>query len=112
MAIVGEVLETSASGLGVAKFGGGRGAIGASVVGCILGAIAGTPVFPIIGTLAGACGGAFLAAALYEYLMGEKEIGDATYIGFGAALGKIGGLFLKTFVGVAMLIVAALDLMY
>lgn len=108
LAIVGEVLEALASGMGAAKFGGGKGAIGASVVGCILGAIAGTGVFPIAGTLAGACAGAFLAATLYEYLRSEKELGDAVQVGFGAALGKVGGLFLKTFVGATMLIVAFL----
>ncbi len=108
LAVVGEVLEAVASGLGAAKFGGGKGAIGASVVGCILGAIAGTPLFPIIGTLIGACAGAFFAAALYEYLMNKKKMGEAAYVGFGAALGKVAGLFLKTFVGFAMLVAAAL----
>ena len=109
LAIVGEILEALASGMGAVKFGGGKGAIGAALVGCILGAIAGTPVFPIVGTLAGACLGAFLAASLYEYLMSEKKIGEAAFVGFGAALGKVGGLFLKTFVGFAMLIVTAVS---
>jgi uncharacterized protein YqgC (DUF456 family) len=108
MAIGGEVLETVASGLGAAKFGGSKGSITAAVVGCVLGAIAGSPILPVIGTLIGACAGAFIGAALYEYLMQERRAHEAAYVGFGAALGKVAGMFLKTFVGVAMLVVAFL----
>lgn len=110
LAVVGEVLETAASGMGAAKFGGNKGSIVASLVGCLAGAVVGTPIFPLVGTLIGACAGAFLAAFLYEYLMREKELHDAARVGVGAALGKVAGLFLKTFVGVAMLVVAALNL--
>lgn len=109
MALSGEIIEATAAGLGAAKFGGGRGAIGAAVVGCISGAILGTPIFPIVGTLAGACLGAFFAATLYEYLMSERDVESAMYVGFGAALGKVAGIFMKFFVGIAMLIVAALN---
>jgi uncharacterized protein len=109
LAVVGEVLEAVASGYGAAKFGGGKGSVVASVVGCILGAIVGTPVFLVIGTLVGACLGAFLAAALYEYIVMEKHPGKAAWTGFGAALGKVLGLFAKTLVGFIMLIVAALS---
>ena len=107
LAIVAEVLEMAAAGVGAARFGGGRGAIIASLVGCLLGAAFGTTVFPIIGTLIGACLGAFLAAFLYEYLMTDKDVAQASRVGMGAALGKVAGLFAKTFIGVAMLIVAA-----
>lgn len=108
LAVLGEILETAASGLGAAKFGGNKGSIVASLVGCLAGAVLGTPIFPIVGTLIGACLGAFLGAFLYEYLKREQELGDAMRVGAGAALGKVAGLFLKTFVGVAMLIVSAL----
>ncbi len=108
-AILGEVLEAFAAGVGAARYGGGKGAIAAALVGTLVGAIVGTPLFPILGTIVGACLGAFLFATLYEFLVSNRGLDSATRIGFGAALGKIAGLFAKTFVGFAMLLVAFLN---
>lgn len=108
LAILGEVLETAAAGYGASKFGGSKGSIVAALVGCLGGAVLGTPVFPIVGTLAGACLGAFAAAALYEFIKHEKEAGEAMWTGLGAALGKVAGLFAKLLMGFAMLLAAAL----
>ena len=110
LAILGEVLEAVAAGVGAAKYGGGKGAIAAALVGTIVGAIAGTAVFPIVGTIVGACLGAFGLATVYEMLVSNRGLDSATRVGFGAALGKIGGLFAKTFVGFLMLMVAFLNL--
>ena len=109
LALMGEVLEMLAAGVGAARFGGGKGAITAALVGCLTGAVLGTGLIPvpILGTLVGACVGAFVCAALYENVMREKRMGEAMYVGLGAALGKIGGLLLKSFVGFTMLAVAA-----
>jgi uncharacterized protein len=107
-AVLGELLEFVAAGYGASKFGGSKGAMVASLVGCLVGAVAGTPWFPIVGTLAGACVGAFLAAALYEYLVMEKRPDLALWTGLGAALGKVAGMFAKVAAGFAMLCVAAL----
>ena len=109
LAIFGEVLEALAAGVGAAKYGGGKGAIAAALVGTLVGAIVGTPLFPIVGTIAGACVGAFSFATLYELFVSNRGLDSATRIGFGAAVGKIGGLFAKTFVGFAMLLVAFLN---
>lgn len=109
LAVAGEVGEFLAAGAGAAKFGGSKGSITAAVVGCILGAIAGSPILPIIGTIIGACVGAFVAAAAYEFLMIERTMSQAAYTGVGAALGKVAGIFLKAFFGVAMVIVAFLN---
>ena len=78
-------------------------------MGTLVGAIVGTPLFPILGTIAGACAGAFFFATLYEFLVSNRGLDSATRIGFGAALGKIGGVFAKTFVGFAMLLAAFLN---
>ena len=107
LAILGEALEAAASGYGASKFGGGRGSMVASVVGCLGGAVVGTPIFPIVGTLIGACLGAFGAATLYEYIQRERTVQEAAWTGFGAALGKVAGLFAKSFCGIGMLAVAA-----
>ncbi|MBI2426139.1 MAG: DUF456 domain-containing protein [Candidatus Hydrogenedentes bacterium] len=114
LAIVGEVLETAFAGYGASKFGGSRGSIVAALVGCLVGAVAGTPLIPIplVGTLVGACLGAFGGAALYEYIQMEKSHSEALWTGLGAALGKIGGLFAKLFCGLLMLLVAALGYYY
>ena len=108
LAILGEVLETALAGYGAKKFGGSKGSMLAALVGCIGGAIVGTPILPIIGTLIGACMGAFGAAAVYDYLQHERDVKDAAMIGVGAALGKVGGLFAKLFCGLTMLLVAYL----
>jgi len=105
-AVLGEVLEAGAAGVGTARYGGGKGAIFAALVGTLVGAAVGTPIFPIIGTIVGACIGAFAFAMLYELLVSNRELGDAARAGVGAALGKIAGLFAKTFVGFAMLLIA------
>jgi len=110
IAVLGEVLETVLAGYGARRFGGSKGASLAALVGCIGGAIVGTPWLPIIGTLLGACAGAFVAAALYEYIQMEKKAGEAAWTGFGATLGKLGGLFAKFLCGLTMLLVAALTL--
>ncbi len=109
MAVVGEVLEAGAAGVGAARYGGGRGAIVAALAGTIVGGIVGTPIFPLVGTIIGACVGAFGFATLYELLVTNRGIDDATRAGVGAALGKIAGLFAKTFVGFVMLLIAFLN---
>ncbi len=108
LAVAGEVLETLAAGYGAAKYGGGKGAIVAALIGCLVGALVGTPLFPIIGTLIGACAGAFLFAAAYEYLALQKRPDEALRTGFGAALGKVLGLFAKLLCGFMMLLAMAL----
>ncbi len=107
VAVLGEILEFLVAGVGARKFGGSKGAMVAALAGCFAGAIAGTPWFPILGTLLGACAGAFLAAAFYEYVKHEKAAGEALWTGLGAALGKVGGLLAKLVCGLVMLAIAA-----
>jgi uncharacterized protein YqgC (DUF456 family) len=109
LAALGEVLEMIAAGYGAAKFGGGKGAMVASLVGCIAGAIVGTPWFPVVGTLIGAVAGAFGGAALYELLIVKKTAGASIQTGVGAALGRIAGVAVKLGLGLAMLLVLALN---
>lgn len=110
LAILAEILETLAAGYGAKRFGGGKGAILAAIVGCIVGAIVGTPFLFLIGTIIGACLGAFVGAGLYEFIVMEKELHVAARTGFGAALGKVGGILAKFMVALAMVLVIVLDL--
>lgn len=105
LAVVGEIVETAASGYGAAKFGGGRGAIIAALVGCLVGAVVGTPWFPLLGTIAGACVGSFAGATIYELTLQRRTPGQALWTGLGAALGKVCGLVGKMVTGFIMLIV-------
>lgn len=107
LAALGEVLELALAGFGARRFGGSKGSMVAALAGCIVGAVAGTPLFPVVGTLIGACAGAFGAAALYEYLQQDRSAQQALWTGLGAALGKVGGIFAKFLCGLVILGVAA-----
>jgi uncharacterized protein YqgC (DUF456 family) len=78
-----------------------------ALVGCIAGAIIGAPFLLVIGAVIGAVVGAFVGAAAYEILMTKKDYESAMRIGFGAAVGKLGGMLGKLAVGVVMVIIAA-----
>jgi hypothetical protein len=106
-AAVGEVLEFFASAFGATRFGGGKGASAAAMVGCLAGAVLGSPILPIVGTLIGAVAGAFIAAVLYEYIQMEKQMNVAFRTGMGAAIGRIAGMFAKFFMGLLILAAAA-----
>jgi uncharacterized protein YqgC (DUF456 family) len=107
LAALGELIEFLASGVGAAKFGASKGAMAAALVGCIAGAILGAPFFLIVGAIVGAVAGAFVGAASYEILMTKKDYESAMRIGFGAAIGKLGGMLGKMAVGVLMVGIAA-----
>ncbi len=109
LAVLGEVLEASASGFGAVRFGGSKSTMLAAIIGCFLGALAGTPVMPVVGTLVGACVGAFAGAALHEYINIERTACQSAWTGAGAAIGKVAGMLAKTMVGFVMLLVAALS---
>ncbi|HOF41115.1 MAG TPA: DUF456 domain-containing protein [Candidatus Hydrogenedentes bacterium] len=109
LALLGELIESGAAGLGASQCGGSRGSIIAALIGCVAGAAVGTPLFPVVGTVAGACLGAFIGAALHEYLNMERTAGQSMRVGAGAAMGRLFGLLAKTLVGFIMLLVAALS---
>jgi len=106
LAVLGEVLETATAGYGARKSGGSKGSMVAAIVGCLAGAVVGTPWFPVVGTIAGACLGAFIGATSYEYLMMERSVSDAARTGLGAAMGKVAGMLAKVLIGLIMLAVA------
>ena len=99
LAVIGELIETLAAGLG-AKAGGGskRGMFGA-IIGSMLGAFVCTFFIPIplIGTLIGAIVGAFGGALIGE--LSHKQTpttGELAKSAIGAAIGRVFGILGKT----------------
>lgn len=118
LAILGEVIEFAAGAAGAAKQGASRRAIALSMVGAILGSIAGlaigAPVL-IIGSfimaLLGGAVGAFAGAYLGETWKGRGEP-ERTAAGRGAFFGRIWGTVGKLAVGAVMLAIVAFDVFF
>ena len=103
LAFLGEVIEFLSGVFGSKKAGGSRwGSVGA-LIGALVGAVLGTfliPV-PILGSIIGMCGGAFLFAALLERI-GGRPVQDSLRSGQGAAVGRFLGVLAKLAVGFAI----------
>lgn len=107
LAVIAEITETMAGAVGAKRFGASKKAMFAAIVGGIVGSIAGSifiPV-PIVGTLVGMAVGSFAAAAGVERLIDDNNV-RALKIGTGAAIGRLGGVLIKSGFGIAMLLVA------
>ncbi|MCD4825704.1 MAG: DUF456 family protein [Phycisphaerae bacterium] len=108
LAIVGEVLEGITSAVGVRKAGGSRlGGFGA-LVGSLVGLTAGTFLIPIpiLGSIAGACVGAFGGAMLLEK-GGGKTNRQALKSGTAAGVGRFLGTVFKLLAGIVIWIIVA-----
>jgi len=109
LALLGELFELLAGAAGAGRAGGTRrGSVGA-LIGGMLGAVFGTlaiPV-PVVGTLTGACGGAFVGACLLE-LSGGRRMDSAIRSGLGAGVGHLIGVTLKFGIGVIIWMVLAI----
>lgn len=109
LGVAGELFEFAAGTVGSRKAGGKlAGSIGA-ILGGITGAVAGTfliPV-PVIGSLAGACGGAFLGACLLELNSGRK-MEASLKSGAGAGAGQLTGMLIKLAVGILIWLIVAI----
>jgi len=96
LALLGELFEFLGGFGGARKKGAGfLGSIGA-ILGAIAGAFFGTFLIPIpiLGTLAGSCIGAGLAAAFFEIISG-RELNLSLSRGFGASVGQFIGTMAK-----------------
>ena len=113
MALLAEVIETSA-GVAGAKLGGGhkRGMWGA-LLGAIGGAVLGTFLIPIplIGSLMGAIGGAFIGALIGETTGAHaRPLSEALKPAAAAAAGRAAGTIAKVTIGIAVWIVLVVGL--
>jgi len=107
LAVLGEIIEATASAAGVRREGGSRRGAILSIVFSIVGAIVGTGVIPIpiVGTLLGACIGAMAGAMMGESWKGT-DMDSATRIGWAAFWGRLFGSLAKIMVACAMVAVA------
>jgi uncharacterized protein len=95
LCIATELFEALAGFLGVQKRGGSKLAGLAALIGGLVGAVIGSGIFPIIGTVAGMILGSFGAAFLVEWNR-LKHHGQAAHIAWGTVWARLAVLFLKT----------------
>lgn len=85
------------------KYGATKWGIAGGIVGGILGAISGAFFTPLVGAIIGSITGVFFGTVLIEFFQSYK-LREAIFSGFGAFLGKIGGLSIKVCGAITMLI--------
>lgn len=112
VALIGELLEVIASGIGSKKFGGTKtGAVG-SVIGGLVGGLVGTfaiPV-PIVGTIVGSVVGAGLGALSAERGIKGRSWDESHKSAAGAAVGRLAATVIKVAVAGGVGIVLLLGL--
>lgn len=96
LAVLAEVGEFLAGAAGAAKQGGSKTGMVAATVGGIIGAILGTPFFPLAGTILGGVVGAGLGAAIAEGGIKRRPMAEWRAIASGAATGRLVSTVVKT----------------
>jgi uncharacterized protein YqgC (DUF456 family) len=106
LALAGELIEFFAGMIGARSAGASWRASLAGVLGAIVGAGAGTFLFPvpILGTILGACLGVGLTVGLVEVCRGE-QFEPSLRRGLGAGVGELVGITGKFAVGIAIWLV-------
>lgn len=107
LAVVAEVLEFWLGGRYAQRYGGSRRAGWGAILGGLAGAFVGLPV-PVIGSVIGAFAGAFVGAALLE-MTARSEWRAAVRVGWGAFLGRLVAVAMKSGIGVAIAALALLS---
>lgn len=118
LATVGEILETAAGALGVAKAGGSKRGAALALLGSIIGGIAGlctgslipVPVIgPLITAIALAAIGAMIGAVLGEQWKG-RDMNQSLQIGHAAFWGRVVGTLSKVVVASIIVVTTVLGL--
>ncbi len=98
-----EILEAFAGLWGVQKRGGSKAAGWAALVGGIIGMVLGGAIFPVVGNLLGMLAGSFGLAFWAEHAR-MKKADHAAHVAFGAVIARLGVIFLKVGITLAMII--------
>jgi uncharacterized protein YqgC (DUF456 family) len=101
IALLGEGLEFLVGTFYVAKKGASRAGVICAFVGGLLGAVAGSPLVPIVGAILGSFVGAFLGAILGEYYQ-QRRLEPSLRIGAHAFCGKMAAILIKHALGLVM----------
>jgi uncharacterized protein YqgC (DUF456 family) len=104
--VLDEVLEMMMSFIWGKKYGGSNSATVAGMIGALIVAILGAPIFFGIGALFGAFIGAFLGSLAMELYKGRPN-DEAIRAAWGTMLGRFGGTVLKAAIGFTMLGISA-----
>ena len=107
LAVIAEALEFWLGGRYAQRYGGSRRAGWGAILGGLVGAVIGIPV-PIVGSVVGAFVGAFVGAALFEFTL-KSEWRAAMRVGWGAFVGRLVAVAMKSGIGVAIAAVALLS---
>lgn len=97
-----ELLEAVAGAWGVQKRGGSKAAGWAALIGGLIGMVLGGMVIPVIGNLLGMLLGSFGLAFWVEHAR-MKKADHAAHVAFGAVVARLGVIFLKVAITLAMI---------
>jgi len=104
LSFLAETLDFMLGSAGAKKFGSSKKGIVASVIGGIVGAMLMTPFLLGLGAVIGAFLGGFAGTFLVE-LIEQKNLKPAVRAGYGTLLGRIAGIFAKSFFALVMIII-------
>ncbi len=90
-----ELLEFLLIFLTARKYGSSKWGISGALAGGIIGALSGAFVTPVMGAIVGSVVGVFCGAFILEFIK-NRNIKKSLVSSFGAFLGKMGGLSIKT----------------
>ena len=103
LSVLAEAVDFALGMVGAARFGASPKSIWASVIGGIIGAVTMTPILFGLGTVMGTFLGGFTAVLIVE-LIHQRQLKPALRAGYGAFLGRFGGIFVKGFFSLIMII--------
>lgn len=104
LSILAETIDFMLGSVGAKKFGSSKKGIIASLIGAIAGAILMTPFLMGLGAVIGAFLGGFAGTFLVE-LIEQKKLKPAVRAGYGTLIGRIAGIFAKSFFALVMIII-------
>lgn len=109
LALLAELAEALLGVLTARRFGATRWGMWGAFLGGIAGALALSPLFPVVGTLVGAFVGAFAGALLLEWKK-SRTFRAGWRAGLGAFVGRIAAVALKVSVGIAIVVLVVLEI--
>jgi len=110
IATAGELVEFFVVKRLTAQYGGSRAAFWGAIIGGIVGVVVGVPV-PIVGSIFAGFIGSFLGAAVVT-IIETKKWEHAGRVGWGVLIGRMLSAIVKTFAGLAILVLGAFALIW